>query len=80
MEKKSVTKRITTIRPDGSVRTGFMSAMFMDTEEIRRDIDTEEIRYSSYPGVQSIEMSSSAWVLAVTYHDGTVTVITYSDN
>lgn len=80
MTKRSVVKRIISISPDGTIRTGYMSATFMDVDSIRRDIDMEQDMYLAYPGVQRAEQASSAWVLTVSYHDGKVTVITYSND
>ena len=80
MEKRSVTKRKLTIRPDGSVQVTYLSATFWDDENIRHDIDTERAIYASHPGVQSIEEADAEHVLTVVYASGTVRVITYSDN
>lgn len=80
MEKNSVTKRKLTIRPDGSTQTTYLSARFMDNENIRHDIDSERAAYAAQSGVQAVEEAHSAYVLTVTYASGTVQVITYSDN
>lgn len=80
MEKNSVTKRKLTIRPDGSVQVTYLSATFMDNDNIRHDIDNERKMYAALPGVQSVEEADAEYVLTVVYASGTVRVITYSDN
>lgn len=81
MEKKSVTKKIVKLRPDGSCMTTYTDAVFRSVADITDDMAQERSFHSGMvSGLQSIEEASDAYVLSVLQIDGTLTMITYIDN
>lgn len=79
MEKKSVTKKIVKLSPDGSCVTTYTDAMFRSVQDVTDDMADERRFYSStVNGVQSIEEAADNYVLSILQTNGTITMISYT--
>lgn len=81
MEKKSVTKKVVKLNPDGSCITTFTDVKFRTVLDIAADLDEErQFYWGNSRNIQSIEEADDASVLSVLYRDGTIKMITYIIN
>lgn len=79
MEKKSVTKKVVKLSPDGSCITTYTDAKFRSHDDITAAMAEDRRSYTAYMDrLQSIEEASGEYVLSILQANGTITMVSYT--